>query len=308
MTFDEAYNLFHAYGVTERLYAKETVSKMRECFRTWIAPALADRELTALNLAPVQELRARMVAKGLSISRQYGVLMWIKTFLKFCRASLHVATLDPAEIRLPRRPAPNVQYLTPDEVHAVRSAIPVHTYPGKRLRALVELLLGTGLRIGEALSLDREVFDKRMSETSIVGKGGRRRTIFFTDEAAAWVHLYLRNRSDNHPALFVTIGDRPGRLGRSDISRLFLRLRADAGIKKPLTPHLLRHTYCTNLLNNGVDIRFIRDLAGHRDIQTTARFYLGVDEKKLREIVAARVRYTANEQAAGAPDQSPPVI
>src|SRR5581483_5643402 len=190
-----------------------------------------------------------------------------------------------------KRPDPIVQYLTNQEVAKLIAAIPMHTYAGKRLRALIELLLGTGLRIGEALNLDREVFDTRHLEIQIVGKGGRRRTVFFSPRCLGWIDLYLRARHDSDPALFVTTGDRPRRVARADISRMFIELRERAGVTKNVTPHLLRHTYCTNLLNNGTDIRFIRDLAGHRDIETTARFYLSVDKAKLREIVDLRLNY-----------------
>ncbi|MEO5825685.1 MAG: tyrosine-type recombinase/integrase [Gemmatimonadales bacterium] len=197
-----------------------------------------------------------MIRAGMSIARQYGVLMWLKIFLKFCREYLKVAVLDPAEVRLPRRPEPNVAYLTKEEVARVVHAIPVHTLSGNRLRALVELLLGTGLRISEALAFPREPFDTRQPMVAIVGKVGRRRNVHLTDRVFRWVQLYLDARRDQLPQLFVTTGDRPTKWARADISLFFRRLRSGAQLTKPLTPHILRHTSCTTLLHNGVDIRF----------------------------------------------------
>jgi len=102
---------------------------------------------------------------------------------------------------------------------------------------------------------------------------------------------YLNKRTDNNPALFVTTGLDPGRLAREDISRFFIELRRKAGINKKVTPHILRHTYCTTLLNNGADITFIKELVGHEDIQTTAKYYLGVSKEQLRKVVDKYLDY-----------------
>ena len=291
MTINRAYNLFLAHSTSDRRYAPETLVKLRDCFKNWILPQLGAIEITAITLQDVTSLNTAMVRAGMSVSRQYAIVMWVKIFLRFCRDYLKASALDPAEIRLPRRPAPDVVYLTRPEVARMVGAIPVHTLSGKRLRALVELLLGTGLRISEALAFPRNPFDTRQPMVAIAGKGGRRRNIHLTDRVFRWVQLYLNARHDQLPQLFVTIGDRPTTWARADISRCFRRLRTDAQITKQLTPHILRHTYCTTLLHNGVDIRFIRDLAGHRDISTTARFYLGVDDNKLQEVVRAKLSY-----------------
>src|SRR5260370_14226305 len=85
--------------------------------------------------------------------------------------------------------------------------------------------------------------------------------------------------------MFITTGYPVRKWAKEDISRFFILLRKRAGITKKLTPHLLRHTFCTNLLHHGADITHIKDLAGHQDIQTTARFYLGKDKAVLRQIV-----------------------
>lgn len=305
-----AYPLFVTYGRAERLYAPDTMRNMVDAFRNWIDPALGHKEVEAIDLPAILRLRESMLQAKLSIARQYGITMWIKAFLAFCRTHLKLKCLDPTSVSLPRRPPPVVAYLKDDEVAAFVGAIRVHTYAGKRLRALVELLLGTGLRIGEALALNRASFDNGKREVRLVsGKTRAPRTVFITERAARWVELYLRHRDDNHPALFVTTSARPSRVARADVSRMFRDVRIRAGVAKKVTPHLLRHTYCTNLLNHGADIRFIRDLAGHRDIQTTARYYLGVDDAKLREVVDSCLDYGDNDHSdERAVRAQPPVL
>lgn len=192
---------------------------------------------------------------------------------------------------LPKRRAPEVEFLTNEEIQAVLDSINTTTFTGIRLRALVELLLGTGMRISEALSLQRNVFDEGRSEAEIVGKGRHKRRVFFSPRLRAWVSQYLAKRVDDHPALFVTTGYPVRPLKREDISRFFILLKKKAGLSKKFTPHILRHTFCTNLLQHGADITHIKDLAGHQDIQTTARYYLGKDNRVLRNVVEQCLDY-----------------
>jgi site-specific recombinase XerD len=232
-----------------------------------------------------------MVDRHLSVARQYSVIMFLKSFLKFCRTTLGMSCLDPAEIKLPKRPAPEVEYLTNGEIQRVLDAIKVDTFTGIRLRALIEVLLSTGMRISEALSLKRQQFDMGRTEAEIIGKGKRKRTIFLTQRARLWVQEYLNRRVDDDPAVFVTTGYPVRPLKREDISRFFQNLKLRAGLTKKFTPHILRHTFCTILRNNGADISIIKDLAGHQDIQTTARYYLGKNKDVLRRAIATCLDY-----------------
>lgn len=275
----------------ERNNAPETLEKYRECFRTWIVPQIGEKDVQSISRLDILGLREKMVARRLSISRQYGVLIVVKSFLKFCRHVLKLNVLDPAEIPLPNRGKPHVVALTNAEVEALVSKIDPNTFAGARLRALIELLLATGLRISEALSLNRDLIDAGVTDAEIVGKGGKARTIFLSKRCLFWLKHYLSKRFDDSEALFVTTGLAARRLARSDVSRFFIHLRCRAGIKKKVTPHILRHTFCTNLLNNGADITFIRDLAGHQDIETTAKYYLAVSKTKLRHVVDTHLHY-----------------
>ncbi len=290
MIVSVAYNSFLAYGRAERNYAQETLTKHNDCFKSWILPHFGEKPVADIHRTDILAFRDAMVNRGIGINRQYSVLMTLKLFLKFCRSVLKLEGLDPAEIRLPARPRPHVQYLTNEEIQRVLSVIPVHTITGLRLRTLIVLLLNTGLRISEALALDRTPFELGQQEIEVIGKGGRPRTVFLNDRCLAAVKQYLSRRDDDYPALFVTTGV-ARRLARDDMSKYFAELRIRAQIDKRLTPHLLRHTYCTNLLHHGADITFIKELAGHRDIQTTAKYYLGVDKRALRRVVDNCINY-----------------
>jgi integrase/recombinase XerD len=252
---------------------------------------LGEIEVGSLTRMDVIRLRTAMVDKKISIAHQYSILMTLKVFCKFCRLVLKLDCLDPdREIQLPQRPKPFVHYLTNEEVGRLRDAPNIVIFTGLRMRTLVEVLLTTGLRISEALSLDRTPFDAGETEVQISGKGHKPRVVYFPEATLGWINRFLRFRADDCPAVFVTTGI-PRRWDRNDLSKYFKVLKEKTGIDKPLSPHILRHTYCTNLRDNGTDITLIKELAGHQDIQTTAKYYLGVSKQALRDAVRKNLNY-----------------
>jgi len=292
MIVSEAFEHFINYCRAERHVSPSTLAKYRDCFSSWLAPHFGQKEVAGINRLQILDMRQSMMDRQLSVARQYSVIMCLKSLLKFCRTTLAIVCLDPAEVHLPKRRPPEVEFLTNEEIHKVLEAINISTFTGMRLRALIELLLATGMRISEALSLKRDIFDEGRPETEIVGKGKHKRHIFFSPRCRAWVREYLSKRIDDDPALFVTTGYPVRPLKREDISRFFVLLKRRAGITKKFTPHILRHTFCTNLLHHGADITHIKDLAGHQDIQTTARYYLGKDKGVLRSVVEQCLDYS----------------
>ena len=300
MKISEAYNLFMTYARGERDYAKETLVKHRDCFQSWILPILGELEVETMAPIDVARLQSAMVNRGLGVDRRYSVLMTLKLFCKFCHQVLKVACLDPdREIRLPKRPAPFVEFLTNEDVERLRHSVEIHKFTGLRMRTLIEVLLTTGLRISEALSLNREPFEMGNTEVQIIGKGKKPRTVFFPEATVGWINRFLHFRADDFSAVFVTTGI-ARRWDRNDLSKYFKELKWKAGIEKKLTPHILRHTYCTNLRDNGTDISLIKELAGHQDIQTTAKYYLGVSKQALRDAVRKNLNY--NRRAGDEPD------
>ena len=300
MKIIEANNLYLSYARGERNYAAETLITVKGALRRWIVPMLGDIEVADLTRMDIVRLRTAMVDRKIGIAHQYSVLMTLKGFCKFCRQVLKLNCLDPdREIKLPQRPKPFVHYLTNEEVGRLRDAIETTKFTGLRMRTLVEVLLTTGLRISEALSLDRTPFEMGETEVPIIGKGRKPRIVYFPEATLGWIKRFLHFRADDCPAVFVTTGI-ARRWDRNDQSKYFKALKWKAGIEKPLSPHMLRHTYCTNLRDNGTDISLIKELAGHQDIQTTAKYYLGVSKQTLRDAVRKNLNYGVPESGQGA--------
>jgi site-specific recombinase XerD len=296
MKVSTAVNQFMVYGRIERQYALETQAKHRDCFQSWILPFFSENEIEEVGRYDILRMREAMLSRQLSSARQTSVLAAWKVLLGFARSVLKLPCADPAEIKLPRKELPHPQVLSSREQAQVFATLNLFIFTDMRMRAFCELILGTGVRLGEALRMEREPFDHGATEMDIIGKGAKRRTVFFSERALLWIKQYLAKRADDHPALFITTGSSPRRWARPDISKHFQRLAARAGLERKFTPHILRHTYCTTLLNNGVDISFIKELAGHQDIQTTARYYLGIDKPALRRIVKEKLRYGVDEE------------
>jgi site-specific recombinase XerD len=154
-----------------------------------------------------------------------------------------------------------------------------------RDRAILELLFSTGLRVSELCSLDSDI-DLSRDELSVRGKGDKVRVVFISPAAKSAVTTYIKARKDMGEALFVNIAkgrERGERLTPRSIERLIKTYAAKAGITKKVTPHVLRHSFATDLLSNGADIRSVQQLLGHASINTT-QIYTHVTDAHLREV------------------------
>jgi site-specific recombinase XerD len=286
-TLGELIPRFLRHAQLELQFAPQSLVKYEECLRQ-IARVLGDRTISSYSDDDVLNLKSALQARGLGVCRQVSILSALKRLLGFCRDKCGYSVLSPESIVNPKRPRREVVYLTVEEVQRFLAVIPATTLrdqthlPGLRFRALVEVLLGTAMRIGEALSLDRDHVDFLRREACIIGKGNKQRTVFFTTRALEWLSLYLKTRADDHPALFVCLGG-TSRLKRDDIWRPFTRYRKLAGINKPVTPHLLRHTAATQLLFNGCPVGHIKEILGHERLETTCRYYLGLDRRAAKQ-------------------------
>lgn len=295
MNTSEAYDRFLDYCRAERHVSPSSLEKYRDCFSSWLSPWFGQQAVTGINRLQILDMRQAMLDRQLSVARQYSIIMSLKGLLKFCRGALGLECLDPADISLPKRKAPQVDFLNNEEVQRMLNGIDTSSFTGLRLRALIELLLSTGMRISEALSLKRDLFDSDSNQAEIVGKGAFKRQVFFSPRCQLWIKQYLSKRHDDSPWLFVTTGYPVRKWAREDISRFFILLKRRVGFTRRFTPHLLRHTYCTNLSHHGADIAHIKDLAGHQDIQTTARYYLGKDKEVLRRVVEQCLDYRVDK-------------
>jgi integrase/recombinase XerD len=276
----------------ERHFAKESIVKYRDCMKQ-VQRILGDGPITALTKVDVLKLKADLMGRGLSINRQACILLVLKRFLVFAAEELGLPVISPDAVAIPRRPRREVGFLTAEEVERFISSIKMRTgeghlyLPGLRFRTLVEVLLGSAMRISEVLSLNRGQIDFKSAEAKIIGKGSKERIVFFTDRALNWISQYLAARTDGESALFVT-NDGERRLKRPDIWRPFTKTRRLAGIQKRVTPHFLRHTAATQLLFNGCPVGHIKEILGHERLETTCRYYLGLDHRAAK---AAHEKY-----------------
>ncbi len=273
-----------AYARAELGLAEQTVQKYEDCLRQ-VVRLIGNRPITDYTKQDVMMLKSRLLERGNGPSRRLGIVASFKGVLRFAQSELELAVIDADKITMPKLPRREVVYLTREEVEQYVNAIRITTLrdkpfmAGVRFRALVEMLLGSAMRIGELLALDREQIDSAEREVRIIGKGGKERTVFITERALSWLNHYLDQRRDDHPALFVTLPDGWSRLARADISGIFARNRRRAGIRKQVSPQILRHTAATQLLLNGCPIGHIKEILGHERLETTCRYYLGVDHR-----------------------------
>ncbi len=272
---------FLEYARYDLNFSPQTCIKYKDALRCFVRD-IGDKMPEELDVRDFVRLKRKMMERGAGGPRIASVVYAMRSFLVYCRNFLKIKTLDPKQIRPPKRFKREVIFLTKEEIEAFIATIDVKTWNGLRFRALVEVLLGTGMRIGEAMSLNRKMIDWEKKEAKIVGKGNKERRIFFTQRSLDWLRRYLESRDDTHEAVFVT--KKPvNRLHRDDIWRFFGHHRRLARIDKKLTPHILRHTVATNLVFNGCPIVHVKEILGHERLDTTCKYYLGVDKEKAKK-------------------------
>jgi len=202
-----------------------------------------------------------------------------------------IATLSPDKIVLPKVSRKQVTFLHYDEVERLISGIDISSESGLRDRAIVELLFSSGLRVSELVNLNRDHINTKRREFMVRGKGQKDRPIFISEAAAGWVDHYLDVREDALPPLFVSYsknieqsnsGDYR-RLTARSIQRMVSKYARLAGITKHVSPHTMRHSFATDLLMNGADIRSVQSMLGHSSISTT-QVYTHVTDQHLREV------------------------
>lgn len=217
-------------------------------------------------------------------------LIALRSFLKYlAKRDIKALTSDKIELASVKRP--QIGFLSADEVARLVEVVDTKTPVGLRDRAILELLFAGGLRVSELVALNRDQINLERREFMVRGKGQKDRPVFISQEAADWVGLYLKSRNDPLDPLFVHYGgskdDSGGgqyqRLTVRSVQRLVKRYARAAGITKDVTPHTLRHSFATDLLMNGADIRSVQGLLGHANISTT-QIYTHITDPQLKDV------------------------
>lgn len=227
--------------------------------------------------------------RTISKTTQNYHLIALRSFLKYL-ARRDVESLSPEKIELATSPRPKVSFLSIEEVQQLFDAPNRDNIIGLRDRAILELLFSTGLRVSELSNLDRDDVNLDKAEFSVRGKGQKDRPVYMSDSAKKALHDYLKARNDEFKPLFVHYSGSKSaedasmtRLTPRSIQRMVERYRTKAGITKHVTPHTLRHSFATDLLGNGADLRSVQSLLGHANIATT-QVYTHVTDPQLKEV------------------------
>jgi len=224
------------------------------------------------------------------ISTQNYHVIALRNFLKYL-SKRDISTLASEKIEISTIPQRNVEFLESQEVTRLLNAAHGPNRAAKRDRALLELLFSAGLRVSELVSIDREDINLKRQEFSVRGKGKKIRIVFISNTAKKAIEEYLQKRIDIDPALFIR--DRIGtnkaadarglRLTPRSVQRIVKKYAIKAGIVKDVHPHTLRHSFATDLLQNGADIRSVQEMLGHANI-TTTQIYTHVTNQNLKSI------------------------
>ncbi len=217
----------------------------------------------------------------------------IRSFLRFLTKNDY-DVMSPDKIELPKISERQVKFLNHEQVHRLLNAPAISTLNGKRDKAILETLYSTGLRVSELVKLDRDKIDMVRREFGVVGKGGRARVVFLSAGACDWISAYLKARTDHFAPLFIrhkgkvdpSADDEDMRLTSRSVQRLLKKYVQKIKLPVDATPHVLRHSFATDLLMAGADLRSVQEMLGHKNVQTT-QIYTHVTHRHLRDIHAA---------------------
>lgn len=256
---------------------------------------LTTKHITPESIRQYRLFLARFVdPSGISLKRvtQNYHLIALRSFLKYC-IKRDIEVVSPDKIDLPKSESRSLNFLGRDDVERLLSMPEISTPDGLRDKAILETLFSTGLRVSELVRLNRDTINLDRKEFGIIGKGRRPRVVFLSDSAASWIARYLENREDDLPPVFIRYGgkkpiegDRSGeslRLSARSVERSVEKYVKKAKLSMKITPHGLRHSFATDLLSAGADLRAIQEMLGHKNISTT-QIYTHITNPQLKKV------------------------
>ena len=255
-----------------------------------------DIEVKDINTELIRKWRLWLNRLGTNTSDELGKvtqnyhLIALRSFLRYC-AKRDIPALAPDKIELARTFRKQVTFLNPEELDRLFAQTDTANLIGLRDRAILELLFSSGLRVSELVGLNKDHINLKRREFMVRGKGQKDRPVFISPEAAKWVEDYLLKRTDNSQPLFIRYSGKAqanlsgdhNRLTVRSVQRLVARYALLAGITKHVSPHTLRHSFATDLLMNGSDLRSVQAMLGHSNISTT-QIYTHVTDPHLKEV------------------------
>lgn len=295
MQFARAKTDFLEYLEIEQNRSQKTIANY-DHYLTRLIDYAGDIKVADINTELIRKWRLWLNRLGTNTSdelqknTQNYHLIALRGFLKFC-AKRDIPALAPEKIELARTKRKQVTFLNEDELSRMFSQPDIQTEAGLRDRAILELLFSSGLRVSELVALDIDHINLKRREFMVRGKGQKDRPIFISPVAAEWVQAYLDERQDNTRPLFIRYSGRKGvdnsgdyqRLTVRSVQRLVARYALLAGITKHVSPHTLRHSFATDLVMNGADLRSVQAMLGHSNIATT-QIYTHLTDPHLKSV------------------------
>jgi len=250
-----------------------------------------------INMETVRQYRLYLAnfknKNGASLKRTtqaYNIIA-LRSFLRYLLVQRDIPTLSPDKIELPKQSPRSVAFLSAEQVERLLDSPKIDDEIGLRDKTILETLFSTGLRVSELVSLNRDQIDLKRREFSVRGKGDKPRVVFLSDTAVHWLERYLRTRRDLFKPLFIRYsgstdvrkdGERM-RLTARSVQRIVENYAKKCGLAIEVTPHTLRHSFATDLLMAGADLRSVQEMLGHESIRTT-QVYTHVTNKHLKEV------------------------
>lgn len=269
-----------------------------EFFEGWMAQQKPIASVEEINDETIRNFRLYLSHtyknphKGyLSRQSQGYFLIALRSFFKFL-IKQKLKVIAPEMIELGKQKEREIKFLLPEELKRIFDSVDTSEESGLRDRAILEVLFSTGLRVSELTSLNKEDINIERGEFSVLGKGRKVRVVFLSDNAKKRLGEYLEKRTDPYSPLFIRYsGPKPEegltpekmRLSVRSVERLVDKYRKQAGIVKHFSPHALRHSFATDLLQHGADLRSVQEMLGHKNVATT-QVYTHVTNPRLREI------------------------
>ncbi len=267
-----------------------------ERFLGFLGPQIpSPGDITVEKIHEYRLFLSRYVDKhGISLKRvtQNYHLIALRSFLKFLIKG-GIKVLSPETIELGKAESRSIKFLQREQVERLLSMPELSHDDGYRDKAILEMLFSTGLRVSELVNLNRDQINLERHEFGVIGKGRRARVVFLSDAATDWLKKYLTKRTDTFKPLFIRYsGKKPDdddkigqsrRLSARSVQRLVEKYVKKARLPVKITPHGLRHSFATDLLSGGADLRAIQELLGHKNVSTT-QIYTHITNPQLKEI------------------------
>lgn len=290
---------FLEYLEIEKNCSKLTIRDYKHYLRTfveWFTSEYPSKTIADLDLGTVRKFRVHLSQRtndkgvGLKKVTQNYYVIALRSFLRFLIKN-DVPTLEPSKIDLPKTESRSLKFLERDQVDRLVTMPDTSTEEGLRDRAILEVLFSTGLRVSELVKLNHPEINLERREFGVIGKGGRARIVFISERATEWIVRYLEKRKDTFKPLFIrysgkVIDDDHGekmRLTTRSIERIVKKYVKQARLPVDATVHTLRHSFATDLLTNGADLRSVQEMLGHKNIATT-QIYTHITNKQLRDV------------------------